>query len=138
MIPYFHQTILQLGPLPIQVWGLFVSLGIIVGSYFGYWVTKKHTLSTQLILDALVWGVIGGIIGARIFHILFYNFSYYQIHLIEIVKVWHGGMSSLGGFVGAVMGIILFLRKRKLFWKDFLPYADIGVWSLWLGWGGMP
>jgi phosphatidylglycerol:prolipoprotein diacylglycerol transferase len=135
MIPYFTKTVFDLGPIPLQVWGFMVSLGIVVGSLFGYRLAKKYNLSTQLLLDVLVWALVGGMLGARIVHILFYDFGYYQTHVSEIVKVWHGGMSSLGGFVGASIGAWLFLWKHKTTWKDFLPYADIGVWSLWLGWG---
>jgi phosphatidylglycerol:prolipoprotein diacylglycerol transferase len=135
MIPYFRFTTIPLGPFTIQVWGLLVSLGILVGILFGYRLGKKQGVPTSTLLDATLWGVAGGILGARLFHIVLYDFSFYVHNPGEILKFWHGGASSLGGFVGASVGVALFLFKKKISWKTFLPSLDIGVMSLWLGWG---
>lgn len=135
MIPFFRFTVIPIGPIHIQVWGLFVALGILVGILFGYRLAKKHRVDTEKLLDATLWGIAVGILGARIFHILFYDFAFYREHPLEIVQLWHGGASSLGGFVGASVGVALFLFKKKISWKTFLPSLDIGVMSLWLGWG---
>jgi phosphatidylglycerol:prolipoprotein diacylglycerol transferase len=67
--------------------------------------------------------------------VFFYDFSFYQKNIAEIIAIWHGGMSSLGGFVGAALTILLFVLKKKLSLKNFLPYLDIGALGLWLGWG---
>jgi phosphatidylglycerol:prolipoprotein diacylglycerol transferase len=135
MIPYFTFTTIPLGPLTLQVWGLAVALGMLAGLALFYSQAKKKGLSTDLVLDIGIYSSIGGIIVARLFHIFLYEPAYYFARPQEMIAVWHGGMSSLGGFVGAALGIAFLIKKRKLGIKDILVYVDSGVLGLWLGWG---
>ncbi len=135
MLPYFQFTTIPLGPITIQVWGLMVSLGIVAAVLLMSFLAKKYFLSSQVVLDLAVWAIIGGFIGARFFHVVFYHLDYYIQYPGEVIAFWHGGASSLGGFVGALVAVWIFAKIRKFTWKDFLPYADIASVSLWLGWG---
>ena len=135
MIPFFQFDIINLGPVVIQVWGLFVSLGIASALTFSYFLCKKYLLSGELILDIGIWTIIGAFIMARVFHIVFYNPVYFVSNPSEIIQIWHGGASSLGGFVGAGLAMWIFAKKRKFTLKELLPYFDIGALGLWLGWG---
>lgn len=135
MIPYFHYTVFHLGPIPIQVWGLMVALGILTGVTLTHFLCKKSGLRVDFIIDLAVWILISALIFARIFHIVLYDSGYYLHQPLEIFKVWHGGMSSFGGFFGAALGVIVFLKKKKITFEQFLPYADRGILGLWLGWG---
>ena len=96
---------------------------------------KRQGLSTDLILNFAIWAIVGGFIGARLAHVLFYYPAFYWQYPAEIIKVWHGGLSSLGGFAGAFLGVIIFARWKKLTLEKLLPYFDIASVSLWLGWG---
>jgi phosphatidylglycerol:prolipoprotein diacylglycerol transferase len=135
MIPFFEFHTINLGPIVIQVWGLFVALGITLALTFAYIVCKKYLLSGEVILDLAIWVLVGGFVMARVFHVLFYNPAYFISNPDEIIKIWHGGASSLGGFVGAGLSLWLFAKKRKFTFKELLPYFDIGALGLWLGWG---
>jgi phosphatidylglycerol:prolipoprotein diacylglycerol transferase len=70
---------------------------------------------------------IGLIIGARLGYVLFYqfsNFTYYLEHPLEIIAIWHGGMSFHGGLIGAILAGIIFSRRRKIpFWEG----ADVVI-----------
>jgi len=134
MIPYFQVNAVAIGPLTIQVWGFFVSLGIMAGLFLTYKLAHKYFLPQQVILDLGVWGVVGGLIGARVFHVLFYAPDYYLLHPSEIIYFWQGGASSLGGFVGALFAIYIFAKFKNLILKDILPFFDVMALSLWLGW----
>jgi len=134
MIPYFQYNILMIGPLQIQVWGLFVSLGLIAAILLAYRLTKKYLLAPEVILDISIWAIVGGLLMARVFHVVFYEPAYYIQHASEIFKFWQGGSSSLGGFIGAALAVWVFKKIRKFTWKEFIPYLDISVISLWLGW----
>lgn len=112
-----------------------VSLGIIAAVLLMSHLTKRQGLNKNVILDLAIWAIVGGFVGARLFHIFFYYPAFYLQYPSEIVKVWHGGLSSLGGFVGAALAVFIFARKRKLTLENFLPYADITSVCLWLGWG---
>lgn len=112
-----------------------MALGIAAGITFGYFFCKKHLLSGEVLLDIAIWILVGAFIMARVFHVLFYDPVYFVENPGEILKFWHGGASSLGGFVGAALGFWLFAKKRNFSFKELLPYIDIGVLGLWLGWG---
>jgi len=135
MIPYFQYNTILIGSLPIQVWGLFVSIGLVVAIILAYYLAKKYLLSREVILDIAIWSIVGGLIGARLFHVVFYEPAYYVINPIDVLKFWHGGASSLGGFLGAAAAVYLFARIRKFSLKEMLPYMDVAAVSLWLGWG---
>lgn len=135
MIPYFQYNSILLGPISIEVWGLFVSIGLTVAIFLAYRLAKKYLLSGEVILDLAVWAIIGGLIGARILHVVFYEPIYYIQYPLDALKFWQGGASSLGGFIGAGFAVYIFVKIRKFTLKEFLPYLDISVLSLWLGWG---
>ncbi|MBI2037663.1 MAG: prolipoprotein diacylglyceryl transferase [Candidatus Magasanikbacteria bacterium] len=135
MIPYFEFQNIPLGPIVIQVWGFFVALGIIAAITFAYFLCKKYLLSGEVILDMAIWVLVGAFVMARVFHIIFYNPAYYMDSPAEIIKFWHGGASSLGGFVGASVSAWLFAKKRRFTLRELLPYIDIAALGLWLGWG---
>jgi len=134
MIPYFQANAIAFGPLTIQVWGLFVSLGILSGLILAYKLSRKYFLAEQVVLDLGVWSIVGGLIMARIFHVVFYAPEYYLLHPSEIIYFWQGGASSLGGFVGAAFAIYIFAKYKKFTLKELWPYFDVMSLSLWLGW----
>lgn len=135
MIPFFQANIIIAGPLTIQVWGLFVSLGIIAAVILARHWARKVFLSVDAVTDLAIWALVGGLIGARLAHIFLYDFSYYCQHWVEVFYVWQGGASSLGGFIGALVGVVLFAKKRGFTLKELLPYFDVMSLALWLGWG---
>jgi phosphatidylglycerol:prolipoprotein diacylglycerol transferase len=135
MIPYFQYTLFYLGPVPIQVWGLMVALGMMAGVYLMYFLCKKDGFRVDFIFDLAVWIIVSALFFSRVFHVVFYNWSYYVEQPGEILKIWHGGLSSLGGFFGAALATVIFLKIKKITFEMFLPYADRGILGLWLGWG---
>jgi len=135
MIPFFQYNSILIGPVPIQVWGLFVSLGLLSAILVSYYLTKKYLLSSEVILDLAIWAIVGGLIGARIFHVVFYEPVYYIQYPLDVFKFWQGGASSLGGFFGAGLAVYIFVKLRHFTLNEIIPYIDISAVSLWLGWG---
>ncbi len=135
MIPFFQLNYFQVGIFTIQVWGLFVAGGIIAGTFLMTRLARKYVLSEDVLLDAAIYILISAFFFARVFHVVFYNLEYYVQYPSEIVKFWHGGLSSTGGFFGALCALYLFVRIRRFSAKEFLPYLDIMGVSLWLGFG---
>ncbi len=135
MLPFFQANSFILGPLTIQVWGMLVSLGIVAGLLLSCHLAKKHFLSTNVLLDMAIWALIAGFIGGRLFFVWFYALDYFLNNHLDILKFWQGGASSLGGFFGAMIAIWIFAKKRHFSFKELLPYLDIGIVGLWLGWG---
>lgn len=70
----------------------------------------------------LTWIILGVVIGGRLGFVLFYQPGYYLAHPAEIVKVWQGGMSFHGGFLGVVIAALVFCRRERI---ALLPMADL-------------
>ena len=130
MIPYFQWTHIQLGPLTLQVWGLFVALGILVGLWIAARRADKQGLDKGIVYDAGTWIMLGAFLGARILHIVGYEFSTYLADPMEVFRVWHGGFSSVGGFIGAVLVGVWYLRRKHV---DVYKYADVMIFGLPIG-----
>lgn len=78
-----------------------------------------HELA-QFLVDRLTWFVIAGaIIGARVGHILFYDWYRYQHNFIEIFQIWKGGLASHGGAIGVLLAIYLFERSIRSSFPEF-------------------
>jgi phosphatidylglycerol:prolipoprotein diacylglycerol transferase len=113
-----------ISPVAFSVFGLDIrwyALAYIAGFVGGYWLFKYLTrksdsiikLSKQQIDDLLTAIVFGVIIGGRLGYVLFYNLGYFLSHPLEILAVWHGGMSFHGGLLGVIIAIFLFAYKQK-------------------------
>lgn len=134
MIPYFEATTISFGPIILRVWGLLVAAGILAGAYLVYRLVKKYLLSEQVMADLVIWVLVAAFIGARIFYIVFYNLEYFLQYPWDMWKIWQGGESSLGGFFGAFVAVYIFMKARKMSWRDLSPYLDVGAMGFWLGW----
>lgn len=127
MIPYFQFTTVALGPLTIQVWGTFVALGILLGAWVSARFAQRHGLATQQIYSGASYLIIAAFIGARVVHVLFYEPGYYWANPWEILAFWHGGFSVMGGFLGALLGYLVFVKRQAIAW---VPYADAFIYGL--------
>jgi phosphatidylglycerol:prolipoprotein diacylglycerol transferase len=134
MIPWFQYTTVYLGPIPIQVWGFFVALGM----GLGLWLLKKQAeekkISSEELFDIAFWVLIFGVIGSRLGHILFYDIDYFLANPVDIIKIWQGGMSSFGGMFGAAAGFLFMIKKKKKSRETLLAYADLFGWASLYGW----
>jgi len=79
-------------------------------------------ITAEQVERLLTWVIAGVILGGRLGFVLFYQPSYYLSHPLEILKVWQGGMSFHGGFLGVVTAAYLFFRGEKI---PLLPAADL-------------
>lgn len=127
MIPYISWTTIELGPLTLHVWGMFVAAGFGVGALAAKWLAKRHGQDSAIILDLTAWMILAGMVGGRLGHVLFYEFSYFLANPVEIFAVWHGGFSMFGGLIACVVVGLWYLRKRGV---DVWQYADTAMFGL--------
>lgn len=127
MIPYFEWRAIIIGPLTLQVWGLFVALGFLVGAVVAQWFAKRRGESADIIAGLAVWMLAAGMVGGRLGHVLFYQFPYYAAHPLEIFALWHGGASMFGGLITCVVVGLWYLRRREV---DLWAYADTTIFGL--------
>jgi len=130
MIPDWHLTTLWIGPVPIQVWGLFVALGFALAIILAVRRAPRFGINPVDVVDFSAWAIVAAFLGARLFHVLIYEYAYYLAHLDEIVRVWEGGLSSSGGFIGAAIAGVWFVHRRRI---RLIAFADCIVGALPLG-----
>ena len=78
------------------------------------WLNGTPPMSKVQIEDIMTWMIIGTILGGRIGYVLFYSFDTFIANPVQILKVWDGGMSFHGGFIGVLLAGLLFFRKNNL------------------------
>lgn len=127
-----NPVLLELGPFQIRYYGLFYALGFMIAYFIISYLAKRKQLplSKDDVADFLVYEIIGIVSGARLLYILAYNPLFYLHNPMEIVAVWHGGLSFHGGLIGALIAAYLFCKKKKI---DFYDLADIVVVPVALG-----
>jgi phosphatidylglycerol:prolipoprotein diacylglycerol transferase len=136
MLPYpqIDPFFLHLGPLHFRWYGLMYILGFISTFLLVRHQIKKYDLHEleqhYENLNSIL--IISMIIGGRLGYVLFYNFFYYLEHPLDIVAIWHGGMSFHGALPGVILGGYLFCRHQKL---NFFKTADIYVVTVPIGLG---
>lgn len=114
---------------PIAFYGMIIGCGMLLGLFVA---TKEYVRSgykADDIQDFALWVIVLGIIGARIYYVIF-EWDYYSKHLLEIPNIRQGGLAIYGGVLMALFTCIVYTRKKKL---DFFPMADAGVLGLILG-----
>ena len=116
-------------PVAIQFFSFEIrwySLAYIVGILFGWILSKKIFISNIEIKvkfdDYITFLILGIIIGGRLGYVFFYNFGYYSVNLLDIFKIWQGGMSFHGGLIGIIISSIWFAKKNN---QNPFQYLDI-------------
>ncbi len=127
MIPYFSWTTISLGTITLQVWGLFVAAGIVLGALLSGRFAQKKGLNKDHIYSAGFWIILSAFIWSRVFHIAFYDLSFFLQNPIEILKIWHGGMSVMGGFFGAILGFLFWGKKEKVMLTKYIDPLIYGL-----------
>ncbi len=107
-----------LGPLKVHWYGLMYAAAFGLFLLLGRWRIKQPHIARQGwqvgdLDDMLVHAMLGVVLGGRLGEVLFYRFDYFMANPLEILMVWHGGMSFHGGFIGVVIAMALWARRAK-------------------------
>ncbi len=117
-------TLLDLGFYELRWYSVLFGLGFIAGYQFVKWRFKREQLDTKLLDNLAVYLVVATVIGARLVHCFFYDWDYYQNHLLEILLPFRfspefeftgfQGLASHGGGAGVIIALLIFARKYDL------------------------
>ncbi|MFA6423225.1 MAG: prolipoprotein diacylglyceryl transferase [Patescibacteria group bacterium] len=119
MLPYFNFQKIALGPVNLQIWGIFFALALIVSSIiFLKNIQNKH-INSDAGLEFIIWLIISIIVGARVGYVISHLNEYKNI--IDIFKIWQGGLAMLGGLIGGLVAAMIFARYKKI---NFFTVAD--------------
>lgn len=136
----------RLGPLQVHWYGILIVGGAVLGAYVAARLARRAGENPDHVWNMLTVVLLLGIIGARLYHVFsrpsggFIGWDYYREHPLEIIAFWNGGFRGLGiygGFIGGVIGLLLythFARLRFFRWADLaapglLLAQSIGRWG---------
>lgn len=128
-----------IGPVFIYYYGIILMLGAVAAAFLAERETRRRGLDSELVWDALIYLLIAGIIGARIWHILTpppsmveqgITTKYYLTHPLDALWIRKGGLGIPGAVIGGVLALYWFCRRRKL---NFAEWTDIAAPALALG-----
>lgn len=118
------KELFSFGPIHIYFFGLMIAIAAIAGGAFAIKQGEKRGINEDIMFNLILIVVISGVLGARLFYILFYDPSFYFSNPGEIIKINEGGLSIHGGIVSAVVAGYLYSIKSKI---SFFKLADIAV-----------
>ena len=130
----------QLGPLYIRFYGIILMLGAVAGGWLATREVKRRGSDPEMVWDLLVYLIIGGVIGARIWHIFTpppssiaqgFTTQYYLTHPLDAIAIWKGGLGIPGTIIGGLIALYIYVRNNKTF--SFIEWADIAAPGLALG-----
>jgi phosphatidylglycerol---prolipoprotein diacylglyceryl transferase len=129
----------NIGPLFVHFYGIILMLGALAGAWLADREAKRRGLNSDLVWDALIWILIGGIVGARLWHILTpppsmvaqgITTEWYLRHPLDMLNTRMGGLGIPGAIIGGMIALYFFTRRRK---TSFAVWADIAAPALALG-----
>ncbi len=123
-----HPVFFQIGSFTIAWYGVLITLGIVIGAYVGTRMARARGLNEQLFSDMILWAVLWGLIGARLFFVatswnLFAGKSGLAL-LYDIINIRQGGISIHGGLIFGTGYLIWAARRHRI---NFYQYADLFV-----------
>ena len=137
---YIHNldpVLLDFGFITIRWYSLAYIFGIFLGWWLGKKIIKNFLQSVNFKFDLkefddlITYLIISIIVGGRLGYVLFYNFEYYILNPVDIIKVWEGGMSFHGALIGIIIGTYLFSAKKNIptfFFLDVIAcVSPIGI-----------
>lgn len=125
-----YPVLLQFGNFELRSYGVIVALSFVIGLWLSSKEAERKGLEPTLIQDFAIYALFGGIVGARIYFVLFSEPVYYLKNPWDILAVWHGGIGVIGSLIGGSLVAIWYCRKKNI---SFLKFGDILVPGIALG-----
>jgi phosphatidylglycerol:prolipoprotein diacylglycerol transferase len=109
-----NPEIFRFGSLAVRYYGLFFVGVFLGGFYFLRWQMMRVGWTEEDVSDFIIPGMLAVIIGARLGHVFFYDWSFYSANPVEIIKFWRGGLASHGATIGLVVSLFYYAKKKGM------------------------
>ena len=116
---------LDIGPLSIHFYGLCIALGLILAVIYACRRSKEFGIKEDDLLDGVLWVTPFAILCARLYYCVF-SWEQYAANPISVLYIWNGGLAIYGGVIGAVLGVLVFCKIKKLKVATILDMVLIG------------
>jgi phosphatidylglycerol:prolipoprotein diacylglycerol transferase len=130
----------QVGPLYIRFYGIILMLGAVAGGWLASREVKRRGYDPEMVWDLLVYLIVGGVIGARLWHIFTpppssiaqgFTTQFYLTHPLDALSIWKGGLGIPGTIIGGLVALYFYVQNNKAI--TFFEWTDIAAPSLALG-----
>jgi phosphatidylglycerol:prolipoprotein diacylglycerol transferase len=112
--------------LTVKSYGLMLVIGFLAAVHIIRRLSRNITPDPNMITNASLYSLVVGVIGARVFYVIHY-FDSFRGNLWSVFAIWEGGLELLGGVLGAILAIVLYLRYHKLPVRQYLDILVIGL-----------
>lgn len=116
------RVLFEIGPITIYWYSVTMLLAVLTGIYFAIRESKRQGMYSFL-SDLITYIIVFGIIGARLYYVIF-NFDSYKTNLLSIFKIWEGGIAIYGAIIGGFLAIVYLAKQRK---QSIIKTTDIVV-----------
>lgn len=106
-----NNVLVKIGPITIYWYSVLILVGFLLAYYMASKESKKEG-TTEFLNDLIMHIMIWGILGARVYYVIF-NFGAYQNNLLDIFKIWEGGLAIYGGVIAGLLTLIYQAKKRE-------------------------
>ena len=124
-IPFGGDTI------TVKFYGVIIAFGFILAALFGGRKAYVWKMSLDSMVDVLIYGIVGAVVGARLYYVIF-QWDEYKDNLLSIFRIWEGGLAIYGGIIGGLITAYFVAKKTKL---PFLKLLDLIGMALPIGQG---
>lgn len=116
----------SIGSLSVQWYGVIIAVGFLLAFFYAMSCCKKFRINEDKLLDAIIIGIVGGIIGARAYYVIFYTGDQYIKNPISALYIWEGGLGIYGGIIGGLLCGALIAKLHKINVATVLDLAALG------------
>ena len=115
----------DIGPLTVNFYGLIIGIGLLLAVWYGCKRSKQFGIREDDILDGVLWIVPFAILCARLYYCIF-SWDSYAGDPISILYIWKGGLAIYGGVIGAIVGVAVFCKVKKIKLPALLDLVSLG------------
>lgn len=120
---------ITIGPISIYWYSIMIVLGILFAMFLVFREVKRQKLNNEFYINLVFYILLFGILGARLYYILF-NLDYYISNPLEIIKVWNGGLAIHGGIIAGIIVALVYCKKYNV---NILKTLDIFSFGIIIG-----
>lgn len=121
-----NPIIFTIGNFEIRWYSVMLLIAFLVGYFFINREAKRFEIEKDFIFNLIFWTLIFGIVGARIYYVMF-DWEYFSSNINEIWQVWNGGLAIHGGIIAGLLTIIVYTKKYNLRVIRYLDFIVVGL-----------
>ena len=116
----------SIGAFSVRWYSFLILVGIFLGLIIATFEEKRKGFPKDFVIDLSFWLILAGIVGARLYYVLF-NLDYYLKAPLQVFATWNGGLAIHGGIIGGLIALIIFCKKKNI---EIIKACDLAVPSL--------